>query len=67
MTATRELTDILTNQARTTALLTRYENYLDDNKSTEEVTLEGARIFWTQTYLTNFLAIQEEIKNQAAK
>lgn len=67
LTATRELTDILTNQARTTALLTRYENYLDDNKSTEEVTLEGARIFWTQTYLTNFLAVQEEIKNQAAQ
>ena len=68
LTATREITDILADKSRTTALLTRYQDHLDREGKTDGpdgATLEGARLWWIDTYLTNYLAIQEKIKDKA--
>lgn len=65
LTATREITNILADKSRTTALLTSYENHLDKTNSAEEATLEGARLWWIDTYLTNYLSVQEKIKDKA--
>ena len=67
LTATREITNILADTSRTNSLITGYENFLEKEEINEEATLEGARLWFIETYLTNYLAVQEEIKNQAAQ
>ena len=67
LTATREITNILADTSRTNSLITGYKNFLEKEEINEEATLEGARLWFIETYLTNYLAVQEEIKNQAAQ
>lgn len=67
LTATREITNILADTSRTNSLIIGYKNFLEKEEINEEATLEGARLWFIETYLTNYLAVQEQIKTETAK